>query len=312
MTFKLFPWRFFLLAQETIRFPEGKSGNVLRGAFGSVLRRIACVAGCTSVEDCEFRNRCDYARIFEPADAQGPSGLQRSPRPFVLRATHLDGSTIRDGERFHLDLYSFQTRDPIVSAYVLAIAALAREGIGPRRGRAELLEVWQLDEQRRPAAQLYSGGEVPLLERLTPMQLDLSVREEDATREVMVRFLTPTELKAGEALADRPEFPVLFGRARDRVSTLGALYGEGPLNIDFRAMGERAAAVRLTHSNLRHIEAHRRSSRTAQVHPLGGFVGEVKYEGAVGEFLPYLRAAEWTGVGRQTVWGKGDIRVIVV
>ena len=24
---------------------------------------------------------------------------------------------------------------------------------------------------------------------------------------------------------------------------------------------------------------------------------------------PFLKAAEWTGVGRQTVWGKGEILV---
>jgi hypothetical protein len=36
----------------------------------------------------------------------------------------------------------------------------------------------------------------------------------------------------------------------------------------------------------------------------------VEYAGELGEFLPWLRAARWTGVGRQTVWGKGDLRVI--
>ncbi len=30
------------------------------------------------------------------------------------------------------------------------------------------------------------------------------------------------------------------------------------------------------------------------------------------EFVPYLRAARWTGVGRQTVLGKGEIEVEAV
>ena len=29
-------------------------------------------------------------------------------------------------------------------------------------------------------------------------------------------------------------------------------------------------------------------------------------------FLPWLQAAQWTGVGRQTVWGKGHIVVTVL
>jgi hypothetical protein len=36
-------------------------------------------------------------------------------------------------------------------------------------------------------------------------------------------------------------------------------------------------------------------------------VGSAEYEGDLAEFVPYLRAARWAGVGRQTVWGNGEI-----
>ena len=84
-----------------------------------------------------------------------------------------------------------------------------------------------------------------------------------------VQFVTPTELKG----AARPEFPILFARLRDRISTLRALYGAGPLDIDFRAMGERAAQIRLSRCDLNWHSTERRSSRTGQTHPLGGFTG---------------------------------------
>jgi hypothetical protein len=38
-------------------------------------------------------------------------------------------------------------------------------------------------------------------------------------------------------------------------------------------------------------------------------VGEAEYEGDLTEFVPYLRAAHWTGVGRQTAWGKGALAI---
>jgi CRISPR/Cas system endoribonuclease Cas6 (RAMP superfamily) len=57
-------------------------------------------------------------------------------------------------------------------------------------------------------------------------------------------------------------------------------------------------------------QVKRRSGRTGQVHSIGGFTGEADYEGELAEFLPWLRAARWVGVGRQTVWGKGDVRVV--
>jgi hypothetical protein len=110
-------------------------------------------------------------------------------------------------------------------------------------------------------------------------------------------------------VADRPEFGILAGRLRDRISTLRALYGAGPLEIDFYAMGERAAQVRMSRCDLRRAEVDRLSSRTGQRHPLGGFVGEAEYEGELGEFLAYLRLGKWVGVGRQTVWGKGELGI---
>ena len=116
-----------------------------------------------------------------------------------------------------------------------------------------------------------------------------------------IRFVTPTELKSEKGIASRPEFHVLFGRARDRISTLRSLYGAGSLDLDFRGMGERARSVQITRCDLVRVDVERRSTRTGQTHPLGGFMGEAEYEGDITEFFPFLRAAEWTGIGRQTV-----------
>jgi hypothetical protein len=118
-----------------------------------------------------------------------------------------------------------------------------------------------------------------------------------------VRFLTPTELKGTE----RPEFGVLLARIRDRISTLRELYGEGPLAIDFKALGERASLVSMTRCELAQVAVERVSRGTGQRHSLGGVTGLAEYEGELAEFLPYLEIARWTGVGRQTVWGKGEI-----
>jgi len=246
------------------------------------------VPQCTGARECEWRASCPYARMFEPrALAAGPSGLADWPRPFVFRATHLDGRTIEPGEAFYFDLNLFDVKNDAVSYLSLAFAQLAREGLGPGRSRVELTGEYE--------------------STVAPLVLDLAASE--PTARVRVQFLTPTELKSGQQLAARPEFSILAARIRDRISTLRELYGEGPLAIDFRAFGERAALVRMTRCEVRQIDVERRSSRTGQVHPIGGFVGEVEYEGNLGEFIPYLLAARWTGVGRQTVWGKGEIDV---
>jgi hypothetical protein len=205
------------------------------------------------------------------------------PRPFVFRAAHLDGARFAPGACFRFDVHLFDLRESAAEVFMDAFTRIGQEGLGPGRGHALLQFVHK-----------------------EKVELALDGPAEHAAR-VRVRFVTPTELKAEQTLVTRPEFAVLFTRARDRISTLRGLYGAGPLEIDFRGMGERAGRVRLTRSELSWTETERRSSRTGLTHPLGGFTGEVEYEGELGEFLPYLRAAQWTGVGRQTVWGKGEI-----
>jgi hypothetical protein len=233
-----------------------------------------------------------YRRIFEPrAAGPGPSGLENWPRPFVFRAANLDGQTIEPGQPFWFGIHLFDLRSPMIGHFEAAFAHVAVEGLGSLRGRAELTGVEKVNHVSVPLD--------PPPEGAHRIQVDFPIQ---------VEFRTPTELKGGDReLTAQPAFAVLFSRARDRISTLRALYGAGALDIDFRSMGRRASAVRMTRSELTRVAAYRRSSRTGQVHPIGGFVGVVEYEGALGEFLPYLEAAHWTGVGRQCVWGKGEI-----
>ncbi len=311
LTFEFYRLRFRFRAAGELYFPRYKSGNIVRGAFGSIFRKLVCTPSCREAKTCEVHSACPYALVFEPqaARGEGPSGLADWPRPFVFRAAHLDGSTVRQGEAFHFDIHIFDVRNPALAYFVLSFAQLAREGLGPGRGRAELGAVDQLNLDGVTVAPIYDGERFQMRELGAPSVLDLS-DSPDAVQRVRIRFVTPTELKSGHQVAERPEFGILFGRLRDRISTLRTLYGVGPLEIDFRAMGERAAAVKMTQYELQKTEANRLSSRTGQRHSLGGFVGEVEYEGNLGEFLPYLRLGKWVGVGRQTVWGKGEIEVV--
>ena len=252
--------------------------------------------------------------IFEPqaARGEGPSGLADWPRPFVFRAAHLDGRTIRQGEAFHFDVHIFDVRDPALPYFVLAFAQLAREGLGPGRGLAELAAVDQLDLSGRTVARVFDGEQFQMGELAAPNAVDLSETPGRVRpRPGAIRNAHGTQ-DASTQVADRPEFGILFGRLRDRISTLRGLYGAGPLEIDFRAMGERAALVRMTRCELKRTDVDRLSSRTGPAaSPWAGSWGRRSTKGELGEFLPYLQLGKWAGVGRQTVWGKGEVQVIL-
>lgn len=311
LTFEFYRFRFQFRSEGTLYFPPYKSGNIVRGAFGTIFRKLVCMPDCRDAKSCEVRTTCPYASVFEPRSArgEGPSGLADWPRSFVFRAAHLDGDTIGEGENFHFDVHIFDVHDPSLRYFVLAFAQLARGGLGPGRGLAELAAVDQLNSGGGTVDRVFEGERFHLGELAAPICVDLSEAPK-RVHHARVRFVTPTELKSEHQVANRPEFGILFGRLRDRISTLRTLYGPGPLDIDFRAMGERAAAVRMTQCALKRTDADRLSSRSGQRHPLGGFVGEVEYQGELSEFVAYLQLGKWVGVGRQTVWGKGEMEVM--
>ncbi|HTS50126.1 MAG TPA: CRISPR system precrRNA processing endoribonuclease RAMP protein Cas6 [Bryobacteraceae bacterium] len=287
MTFDLYSYRFVLQARDAISFPRFGPANLLRGAFGSALRKVACVPQCPGLSggrasECALQSTCAYARIFEPAGLRGPSGLADPPRPFVLRVAHLAGRSVTPGEQFCFNVNFFDTRRPALDEFARAFTELAR---------ADLIST-----------------------ACEPVAIPLGSDGSGASR-LRLEFRTPTELKTtadGNTLATTPEFAVLLGRARDRVSTLRALYGAGPLDVDFRAMGQRARSIKMTRCELNRAGGQRRSRRTGQVHGIGGFTGVAEYEGDLAEFLPILEAARWTGVGRHCVWGNGEILTRVI
>jgi hypothetical protein len=188
----------------------------------------------------------------------------------------------------------------LLGHFIRSFTRVAADGIGQGRGRAKLLRVEPLGRNGSPR-------ELPA-SRAAPLVLDLDPVPEPV-RAVLVRFATPTEIKWRSGLVAPPEFAALFARIRDRLSSLAVLYGHGPLEIDFKGLGERSKQVLMTGARIQHVSVQRRSTKTGQTHPIGGFTGEVEYKGALAEFVPYLRAAWWTGVGRQTVWGNGMIEV---
>lgn len=262
-----------------ITFPPGGSANLIRGGLGVCLHRLGPEAG----------------RLFRPSSAK-PSGLKLPPRPFILRTLPLDGRAVSPGEPFSLDLHVFERSVPVLDYFRQAFEMMATEGLGPGRPPLRLMGVETLDLEGNPGADGFRCAA-----RLDP--------QGEAVSAVTLHFLTPTELKANGQVVEEPEFRHLFARIRDRIAMLSALYGAGPLSFDFRALGERAAGVALQRSNLTWEYAARKSKGTGQMHPLGGFTGTAEYRGTLAPFLPWLRAAQWAGVGRHTVWGKGDVRV---
>lgn len=328
--------RFRFLALDSLYFPPYKSGNIVRGAFGELFREATCLNSCPEPAQCPLAGACHYERVFAPiarASMGGlaiPSGFRDLPRPLVFRAAHLDGRTLAPGTPFHLDVHTFAGAASLGASLTTAFARLAHAGIGPRRGRARLVAAEALGLHGESIAVFWRGEAFLPLAFPPPLTLTLpetlpslpSPQAASATAQLGIRFLTPTELKQDGHIIACPAAVVLVLRAFDRIESLLRFYpvpeedpagdplgspsfGVLPLRNRLR---DAAATLRIVHSALRHQDVERTSTRTGQIHALGGFLGEICYEGpadAIRSVLPWLHAASFTGIGRQTVWGKG-------
>ncbi len=126
---------------------------------------------------------------------------------------------------------------------------------------------------------------------------------------ITISFLTPTFLRANGAIIRVPEFHHVFKRLRDRINALSTFYGDGPLDVDFRNLGERAEQIRTISAQTDWLDRFRRSSKTKQRHELSGFVGQATYEGELHDFLPWLASGELVHVGKHAAWGNGWIEI---
>lgn len=257
MSFSLWTCRASYVTRAPLRFPV-HAGNAFRGALGFRLEE----------------------EVFRPRAETGPSGLKDRPRPFVLRASHLDGMELPAATPFEVGFNVFAEPAADILRH-----ALSQFGRGSRLLAALEFTGWAVEA----------------------VHLDLSPRS--SPERVRLRIRTPLELKGWDG-AGLPPFAVLAARLRDRLSALGAFYGGGAPALDYVGLAERSAEVRAVAGDVEARRVERRSTRTGQRHSLGGVTGWAEYRGGMDEFVPLIEAGYWTGVGRHTVWGQGWIEMV--
>lgn len=319
-SFSLARFRFELEPEARLALHPRNPGNTLRGAFGSTFKRLVCPTPHECRDRCRLKATCPYGQIFEPSPPPGTDRLSRNqdiPRPFVLRPPNGIETMARPGDSLHFDLILIGKALDYFSYFLVTFRELGDQGIGLGRGRYRIARVSLRNEDGNDVVEVYSGRDNVV--RPSPICITdkdccrlAAERCPTHTRHLTVRFLTPTHLKADGKLVTRPDFHHLIKRLRDRINALAHFYCGDALDIDFKAFGARAEAVRTVSCHVRWEDRDRRSWKTGLAHDMGGFVGEATYEGELEEFLPLLILGQYTHVGKYAVWGNGQYEVRVI
>jgi CRISPR/Cas system endoribonuclease Cas6 (RAMP superfamily) len=148
---------------------------------------------------------------------------------------------------------------------------------------------------------------------LTAADLAADPRAVPAGPRLTVEFLTPTRIRNDGAVRAEPSFQDLARALLRRLSSLCYFHCGGELDVDFRGLIDRAAAVRTVDAALRWQAQGRFSGRQRRDIYMSGFVGRITFEAPAADdwapFLPLLLAGEWAHVGKGTVMGLGRYRV---
>jgi len=300
-----------------IFMPAFNKGSILRGAFGTSLRKLVCVVNRSiSCDACILKDRCVYTLIFNPTGINPAKRLRNVPRGFVLKPP-LEKETVYSSDKpLSFEMVLIGDRINYLPYVIVPVIELGKIGIGLNRGRFILNDISVIKNGISESIYDPESNTVRNIQKIITGSELLEQAGKINRQRITLEFLTPTRIKynpTGEKgkseIVMVPEFHHIVRRLRDRINALSVTYCGSPINVDFIRIAERAMAVKTKGMNLRWIKVKRKSKTQPIQHDQSGFMGKITFEGDLKEFLPLLLLGEYVHVGEDAVFGNGWYRI---
>jgi hypothetical protein len=292
-----------LQPEGVVSIPVEQRGNLLRGAFGTLFRRLVCDPACGDAAHCPRKGTCPHELLFAPRWPAGAHfGMGTPPRAYLFRPPLDPNPCFSSAHPLQFELRLFGEAISTAVLFLRTFQLLASNGIADRRMHLE--SAWGLDWNNNRCAELVRAGQ--LTGELAPV-LDFTgcFREQERSDAATVAFISPTWIREKGHDLRVPTLPALICRARDRISMLCRLYEGREWEAEFAAVGHHASQAQTDDWNGDWVEYPRLSTRTDEEMPLAGFVGTITCHGIDPRLWPLLRIGQEIHVGRQIVWGHG-------
>ena len=315
--FRFARYRLTYTVEEPLKMPRYK-GNVFRGRFGYILRDITCVGGAQQCEKhCEFPERCVYSKCFEtpvPDDSPMLRGQPFAPHPFVLEPPYTEQLEYASGDTLTCTLTLIGEAINVLPWMVFTFYRMGEQRIGLRnqRGKCRLEKVESLPARDDASSQTIFTSET---EMLTDEGVILGIEDvmhaaPDVTDTIDLEFLTPTSIKVNGKWTSDLTFEVLVRNLLRRLRFLNYFHcGEDlDVEVDVHALIEAARSVKDT-PRLQWLRRDRYSHRAEASVPMSGFIGNIRFEGELAPFLPFISLGEYLHIGHHTAFGYGQYRL---
>ena len=307
----------FSVRCKTTIFLPSYAGSTLRGGFGHAFRRIICAFKGKECTDCLLRGQCVYAYVFEtpiPADAKIMRKYTTAPHPFILEPSTNSRKSYQEGENFSFGLTLIGRATDYLPYFIYAFEKLGCIGIGKGRGKYELREVAEESsegEVLREKRVIYSGDTKLLTQTNPPIKWsDIVINHPSPPSAIQVSFITPTRIKYKNSLTKNLEFHVFFRNLLRRISLLSYFHCNHRIDDSgFKDIIQQARDIKTLKRALYWHDWERYSNRQDTRMKMGGFMGEITYEGELKEFWPYIKLGEYVHVGKGSGFGLGRYRI---
>ena len=306
-------YRLTIEALDPLILPDYK-GSTFRGGFGHAFKTVSCATPCRACQECSLKETCAYAYVFEtppPGDTAIMRKYPSAPHPFVLIPPTEGQNEYQRGDELIFFLTLIGRGIEYLPYFIYTFDELGGRGIGRGRGKYQLSSVESQDADgewvliyhvkdrilRRPSFRLVPGIQDGSSENCS----------------ITIGLETPVRIVYRGRLSKELDFHIIIRNLLRRASLLSYFHcGRDMSGFDFRRLIDRAETVRRTKSKLTWYDWERYSSRQKRRVQMGGYIGEVTFEGLIGPFMPLLRLGEAIHMGKGTSFGLGKFKILEV
>lgn len=304
-------YRYSFSMTDPVKLPA-YAGSLLRGQFGSALRRVSCITRAKTCEGCPLLQTCPYSRIFEsPAlESHTLQKFSHIPNPYVIEPPPIGTRLFRADEILNFNLVLIGTALEQLPLISFALEDAFRKGIGPAKSRGALIKI-EVEDRKNPSKQTWNTIWDPSTPRIADHDdqttFDLGLYETNGHDSITLHFKTPLRLQVqGKPVSPNELTPrKLFADMIRRITLLGDFHTrENKLTINVQEILEAAEHITSQHS-LRWYDWKRYSSRQQQEMTLGGILGTWTMQGDIKNLIPFLKLGELTHIGKNATLGLG-------
>ncbi|MBC2698454.1 MAG: CRISPR system precrRNA processing endoribonuclease RAMP protein Cas6 [ANME-2 cluster archaeon] len=273
-----------------------------------------CIEKRKECVQCVHRYKCIYSYVFEtPIPREAKEGKRSKdeyvPHPFVIEPT-LDKRQyygIEDELDFHIILVGRAV--DYIPYIIFAFEELGRIGIGKDKGKYSLEKVISINNNREL---LIYDGNSHIQDDFYVMDSTELVRQAAQLnyQQVTFYFLTPTRIKNKGKLTIDIDFVIILRNLLRRLSRLAEVHCDEKWELEWNELIEMANdRVSTVSSELKWYDWKRYSQRQGTKMKMGGFLGEITFEGELAEFMPFIKLGELLHMGKGTVYGLGKYEI---